>query len=418
MIKAEIIAIGTELLTGGDTSENGLFLSRELARLGCLVQWKSIVSDDPKDIEMALVQAASRASVIVTTGGLGSTEEGVTRKAVSRVTGRRLILHEKLLGQLEHRFAQRPKPLPISVSRQALIPARAHVLPNSLGTAPGFALHWGECYLLCLPGAPQEMRLMFSDCARPYLERLKHRAVIQIRVLRTTGLAESEIVERLKDLFRPPKADRGPITFSLVACLTGVDLHLRGMGRTESEILRVLSPWMETVRERLGEAIYGLDDETLEAVVGRLLVERGLRLAVAESCTGGLIGHRLTNVPGSSVYLDSVSVCYSNSSKTKVLGVPLRLLSEHGAVSAPVAAAMALGVRERSRTDLGLAVTGIAGPTGATPDKPVGLVFFALSSVSGVQAHFTQFRGDREAIKEQAAQSALDLLRRYLLAVR
>lgn len=418
MIKAEIIAIGTELLTGDDTSENSSFLSRELTRLGCLVRWKSIVSDDPKDIEMALVQAASRASVIVTTGGLGSTEEDVTRKAVSHATGRRLILHEKLLGQLERRFAQRQKPLPISLSRQALIPARAHVLPNSLGTAPGFALHWGECYLLCLPGVPQEMRQVFEDCARPYLERLKHRAAILIRVLRTTGLAESEIVERLKDLFRLPKADRGPITLGLVARLTGVDLHLRGMGRSESEVLRVLPPWMEKVRERLGEAVYGVDDETLEAVVGRLLVERGLRLAVAESCTGGLIGHRLTNVPGSSAYLNFVSVCYSNSSKTEVLGVPPRLLSEQGAVSAPVAAAMALGVRERSRTDLGLAVTGMAGPTGATPDKPVGLVFFALSSVSGIQTHFTQFRGDREAIKEQAAQSALDLLRRYLLAVR
>lgn len=245
---------------------------------------------------------------------------------------------------------------------------------------------------------------------------------MKTKIFRTTGLSESEINERLKDLFHPPpeadKAGPGPIALGLVARLTGVDLHFRGMGRTESEILRVLSPWMEKVRERLGEAIYGVDDETLEAVVGRLLVERGLRLAVAESCTGGLIGHRLTNVPGSSAYLDFVSVCYSNSSKTEVLGVPLRLLSEHGAVSAPVAAAMALGVRERSRTDLGLAVTGIAGPTGATPDKPVGLVFFALSSVYGIQTHFAQFRGDREAIKEQAAQSALDLLRRYLLAVR
>ena len=418
MMKAEIIAIGTELLIGGDTSENSSFLSRELTRLGCHVRWMSIVGDDQRDIETALQQAASRASVIVTTGGLGSTEDDVVRKAVSHVAGRRLILHEKLLAQLEHRFARRQKPLPISLSRQALIPARAHVLPNSLGTAPGFVLHWGECYLLCLPGGSQEMRLMFSDCARPYLERLKHRAVILVRILRTTGLAESEINERLKDLFHPPKADRVPITLGRVARLTGVDLHLGGMGRSESEILRVLSPWMEKVRERLGEAIYGVDDETLEAVVGRLLAERGLRLAVAESCTGGLIGHRLTNVPGSSAYLDSVSVCYSNFSKTEILGVPPRLLSEHGAISAPVAVAMASGVRERSRTDLGLAVTGIAGPTGATPDKPVGLVFFALSSVSGVQTHFTQFKGDREAIKEQAAQSALDLLRRYLLAVR
>jgi nicotinamide-nucleotide amidase len=412
MIKAEIIAIGTELLTGYVVERNSMFLAKELAQLGCVVQWKSIVGDVQKDTEAALHQAASRAAVIVTTGGLGTSGDDTTRRAVSHAVGRRLILNEKALEELERRFTQRQEPFPKNYSRQALFPVRAHILPNPAGMTPGFALHWKERYLLCLPGVPEEMQQMVVQAARSYLsDRLKRRTVIWMPILRTTGLTEFEIKERLKDLFRI----RRQTPVKLVSQWTGVDLYFKGVGRSESEVSDMLKPLMEKVQERLNGAIYGKDGETLEAVVGRLLSERQLKLAVAESCTGGLVGHRMTNVPGSSGYLDRVEVCYSNLSKTEVLGVPHRLLLEHGAVSIPVAAAMAKGVRERSRTDLGLAVTGIAGPTGATFNKPVGLVVFAIATKQGVETVSVQFGGDREAVKRQASQKALDLLRHHLL---
>ncbi len=412
MIKAEIIAVGTELLTGYVVERNSLVLARELTRLGCVVQWKSIVGDVQKDIETSLQQAASRATVIVTTGGLGISDDDTTRRAVSRVVGRRLILNEKVLEELEGRLTQ-GQPFPKNFSRQALFPVRAHVLPNPAGMTPGFALHWNERYLLCLPGIPQEMQQMYTQAGRPYLsERLKRQPVIRMPILHTTGLAESDIKERLKDLFR----NQRQATIRLVTQWTGVDIYFKGAGRSELEVLKTLKPLMDKIRERLNGAIYGKDDETLEAVVGRLLKAQRLKLAMAESCTGGLIGHRITNVPGSSVYLDRVEVCYSNLSKTQILGVPQRLLKEHGAVSIPVAAAMAQGIRERSRMDLGLAVTGIAGPTGATFNKPVGFVVFAVATKDGVETTSAQFDGDREAIKKQASQKALDLLRQHLLS--
>lgn len=412
MIKAEIIAIGEELLRGYVVERNSLVLAKELAQLGCVVQWKSIVGDVQKDTEAALQQAASRAGVIVTTGGLGTSGEDTTRRAVSHVVGRRLILNEKVLNELERRFAQKQQPFPKNYSRLALFPIRAHILSNPVGMTPGFALHWNERYLLCLPGVPQEMQQMVAKAGQSYLSaRLKRRTVVRMPVLHTTGLTESEIKERLKDLFHI----RRQMTVKLVSRWTGVDLYFKGVGCSESEVSNMLKPLLEKVQERLDGALYGTDSETLEAVVGRLLKEHRLNLAVAESCTGGLIGHRITNVPGSSVYLDRVEVCYSNLSKTEVLGVPHRLLEEHGAVSIPVAAAMAKGIRERSRTDLGLAVTGIIGPTGATVNKPVGLIIFAMATERGIETVSVQFEGDREAIKKQASQKALDLVRQHLL---
>jgi nicotinamide-nucleotide amidase len=412
MIKAEIIAIGSELLRGYVAERNSMVLAKELARLGCVVQWKSVVGDVQKDTEAALQQAASRAGVIVTTGGLGTSGEDTTRRAVSHVVGRRLVLNEKVLNALERRFAEKQQPFPKNYSRQALFPVRAHILPNPVGMTPGFVLHWNERYLLCLPGVPKEMQQMVVQAGRSYLSaRLKRRTVVRMPILHTTGLTEYEIKERLKELFRV----RRQTIVRLVTRWTGVDLYFKGIGRSEYEVSGVLKPLMEIVQERLEGAIYGTDDETLEAVVGRLLNEHRLNLAVAESCTGGLIGHRMTNVPGCSVYLDRVEVCYSNLSKTEVLGVPHRLLEVHGAVSIPVAAAMANGIRERSKTDLGLAVTGIAGPTGATVNKPVGLVIFAIASEQGIKTVSVQFEGNRGAIKRQASQKALDLVRQHLL---
>ena len=368
-MNAEIILIGTEFLTGNVREENGSILARKLTELGYLVRWITVIRDEPEDIQSALKQASSRASLVVTTGGLGIEEDDATRKAVSYVVGRRLVLNEKLLAQLERWFKKSKGAPKKGYSRKAMVPARSRILSSVDGKATGFALHWGDCYFVCLPGLTEEMVRVFDEAVQPYLsERPKGRSVIAVRTLHTAGLMESEVVDRLFDLLHP----RDPITIKIRSGWTGVDIEITSTGRSEREAKLPLDPIGEKLRERLGEAYYGEDRESLEQVVGQLLSRMGLRLSVAESCTGGLIGHRLTNIPGSSSYLDHVAVAYSNSSKMNLLAVPSELLRRHGAVSAAVAGAMAQGVRDRLGTDLGLSVTGIAGPAGGTPRQTCG----------------------------------------------
>ena len=411
-IKAEIISIGTEFLAGHVIERNSAILADELTRRGCAVQWISIVGDVRKDIEAALRHAASRATVIVTTGGLGMSRDDVTRRAVGHAVGRRLVLNEKVLKELERWFPTSQPPISQAYARGALIPARAHILLNPKGATQGFALQWDKRYLICLPGMTQEMHPMYLQSVLPYLAPLlKRLPAIRISILHTTGFTNAEIQKRLGELL----GVRGAVKIELIDRFPGVDILVKGTGRSEREVMEILEPLLDKIRERFKTMIYGEDKDTLEAVVGRVLSKRQLKIAIAESCTGGLIGHRITNVSGSSAYLNRVEVCYSNLSKIEVLGVPPRLLEEHGAVSAPVAAAMAKGVRERSRVALGLAVTGIAGPTGGTLKKPVGLVVFALATPKGVRTVSSQFSGGREAIKMQASEKALDLVRQYLL---
>lgn len=412
MIRAEIIATGSEFLWDGLPETNSVYLADRLIELGFEPVRKSVVGDDEPMMAEAIRQASSRAPVVLMTGGLGPTEDDLTKKVISQVTGRRLILQERLLEQHRRRFAERQQPMAAHHARQALMPARSTVIPNPSGAAPGLILHWENSYLICLPGVPYEMQAMFQMTVRPFLaQRFPSRPWHELHRFRTFGLMESAVNERLADLM----VGRREVRIGLMATPAGVDVRILGTGRNPGAVRVLLEGLLSKVEERLTDVLYAKGPEEMETVVGRLLRERGLKLAVAESCTGGLIGHRLTNVPGSSDYLDRVVVCYSDRAKIKILGLPPELVKAKGAVSAPVAGAMARGIRQTARTDLGLAVTGIAGPSGATSEKPVGLVFFGLDEGRELETSSARFSGDREAIKFRASQYALDLLRRCLL---
>ena len=410
-ITAEIIATGSEMLWDGRTDTNSVWLSDRLIELGLEPSRKTVVGDEEAAIADAIRQAASRAAVVLITGGLGPTEDDLTRKVVSQVTRRRLVLQEKLIEQIRRRFAERGLEMPAQSTRQALMPSRASVIPNPGGSAAGFILHFETSYLVCLPGVPHEMRAMFEQTVRPFLlQRFSVRPHHELHRFRTFGLAESAVNERLADLM----IGHRNVRFGLTAKPAGVDVRVLGTGGSPGQVRLLLDELLPRVEERLADVLYGRGGEEMEEVVGRLLKGARLRLAVAESCTGGLIGHRLTDVPGSSDYLDRVAVCYSDRAKTELLGVPEELIRENGAVSAPVAAAMARGVCLNAKSDYGLSVTGIAGPGGATPQKPVGLVFFALDDGRETRTIFQRFSGDRQTIKFRASQYALDWLRRAL----
>ncbi|MGH7394823.1 MAG: competence/damage-inducible protein A [Candidatus Methylomirabilales bacterium] len=413
-MNAEILTVGTELLLGQIVDTNAAFIAERLAEAGIDVYFKTTVGDNPARIEAAVRQALGRAQVVLCTGGLGPTEDDLTRDVVAKVTGRPLRLNPAVLAQIQARFARRGIPMARNNERQAQVPEGALVLENPRGTAPGLLLRVDpEQTVVLLPGVPAEMRPMLTEIVLPRLREvygLKGR--IRSRVLRTTGVSESKVDELLGDLW----AERNP-TIALLARSGEIHVRLTAKAETEAELTHLLDGREAQVRERLGDIVFGRDEESLEVIVGRLLLARRLTLAVAESCTGGLVGHRITNVPGSSAYFDRGVVVYSNQAKTALLGVPAELIAAKGAVSAEVAAAMAEKMREGAGVDLALAVTGIAGPTGGSPEKPVGLTYIALAHSGGVAAHEFRFFTDRDLNKQRAAQTALDLVRRHLLGL-
>jgi nicotinamide-nucleotide amidase len=418
MVRAEIIAIGSELLLGGVADTNSLYLAEELLKLGIEVRYKTVVGDETKDIEAALQHALGRADVVITTGGLGPTEDDLTRKVVARVTGRRLVLHDETLHHITQRLVARGRRMTAEQATQALIPRGAQVIPNSVGTAPGFFLRFkdegkAERTLMCLPGVAMEVQHIFSEGGRALLEAVvgtAARGTLLRRRLRTFGLVESEVDARLRDLYT---AERNAV-LGLQAGVYGVDVSITIQGGNPDSADAVMRRMERAVRDRVGDFLYATGEQTMEGVVASKLKEKGLTVAVAESCTGGLIGQRLTSVPGSSAYFDRDVVTYSDRAKVALLKVPEALIRAKGSVSGEVAQAMAEGVREQSGADLALAVTGIAGPTGGTKDKPVGLVFLALADKRTEVVRSHQFSGDREVIRFRASQAALDLLRRYL----
>jgi nicotinamide-nucleotide amidase len=414
---AETIAIGSELLVGGRSDSNSLFIADALASIGIEVRFKTLVGDDQSDITGVLTTACRRAGIVIMTGGLGPTVDDCTREAVASVTGRRLARRKEAFESMRARLAQWGRTPNRGQLRQALIPSRAMVLPNPVGSASGFALTWRNARLIALPGVPSEMQAMMQESVIPLLANQQGRAKragphpIRRLTFHTWGLPESEVDTKLKGLI--PK--QTPVALGLLASPTGVlvSLTTRAHRSIKEPVLLSLA---EEVRTRLREWIYAEGQGTLEEVVGRLLRRQRLTVAVAESCTGGLIGYRLTQVAGSSAYVDRGVLCYSNRAKTDLLGVPAGLIEQHGAVSREVAEAMAKGMRERAGVSVALSVTGIAGPGGATETKPVGLVHIGLDGGSdGVVTKEFRFHGDRSVIRQRAAQAALDLLRRWLI---
>lgn len=420
MTTAEIIAVGSELLLGGRVDTNSLFLSEALAEHGIEVRFKSVVGDDVEDIGVAVTNAARRAKIVLITGGLGPTVDDVTREAVAEVTGKPLRLRPRAFTSIKTRLQAAGRTVSDNQRRQAFLPADAILLRNPAGVAPGFALQWKRCWIVCLPGVSHEARRMWTESLLPLLRRQGLlSSAIETRTIHTFGLLEGEIDNRIAEII--PAAS--PFRLSLLASPLGVSVSLTQSGTTERrqagkknsrQSAMSLDDLMNHVIATLGQHVFSIDGQTMEEVVGRYLRDRGLTIALAESCTGGLIAHRLTQVAGSSAYVDRGVVCYGNRAKIELLGVSNALLKKHGAVSAPVAKAMAQGIRTRSKVDVGLSVTGITGPDGGTEDKPVGLVYVGLATAKKSFTKEFRFHGERATIKLRSSQGALDVLRRWL----
>jgi nicotinamide-nucleotide amidase len=409
---AELLTIGTELLLGQIVDTNAAWMAQRLAEAGIDVFHKSTVGDNWGRIEAAIRLAMSRADVVLMTGGLGPTEDDLTREVLAAVLGRPLRLDPQVLAAIEQRFAHRRVAMPQNNRKQAMVPEGAEVLHNPRGTAPGLWIRHGECALVCMPGVPSEMRPMLLDQVIPRIRaNFGIRSRIVSRVLKTCGISESTLDQRIGDYFRDM---RNP-TIGVLAHAGEIHVRLTCKGDDLGEIVAMLDELEGKIRARLGHLIFGRDEEKLEAVVGRLLRERKATLAVAESCTGGLLGERITSVGGSSRYFLGGAIVYSNGLKTEFAGVPAALIEKHGAVSREVAAAMAEGIRKRCGATFGVGVTGVAGPAGGTETKPVGLVFHALASENGTEVVERNFPGDRKRIRWFASQQALDMVRRKLM---
>ena len=412
---AELIAIGSELLSWDKAETNSLYISKQLNLLGINVRFKSIVGDAESDIEAVLKAAVSRSQVVIITGGLGPTEDDLTRKAVAKALKRGLVLKEELIEKIKKRFESMGKAMPKNNERQALMPNKAVVIDNPIGTAPGFAIEHDKVIIICLPGVPAEMQRMFEDGAVPLIKkRINASEAVKLRIIRTCGIAEAKVDELIGDLYTIDKN----IRIGLAADEKGVDVRITSSKASEIETSRLFAELEEKITARLKDYIYGFDNEEMEEIVVRLLMEKGAKLAVAESCTGGLISKRFTDISGSSACFDRGIVSYSNEAKVQMLKVSSKLIEEYGAVSSQVAMAMAEAARKISNTELGIGVTGIAGPTGGTPEKPVGLVYIAISEKGKeTRCKGYNFAGNRGMIRMKASQFALNIIRRALLNI-
>jgi nicotinamide-nucleotide amidase len=412
---AEIIAVGSELLTPFRADTNSLVLTTRLNDLGIIVAGKAIVGDDVEMLAALVRLALARVDLVVTTGGLGPTEDDVTREAVARALT--LAMHEDLalVRAIEARFARRGLAMPASNRRQAMVPEGASVLVNPAGTAPGLWIDAGEQAVILLPGPPREMRAILDGDLRPRLSARSEGHRVERRVISTTGRPESAVDEVVAPIYGPWRAGPMPIATTILAANGQIELHLSATSDGTGAARKRLDAAVGTLAGALGDIVFSVDGQPLEAVVGRGLRARGWRIAAAESCTGGGLLSRLTDIPGSSAYVIGGVVAYDNTVKVADLGVPASTLETHGAVSEPVALAMAEGVRVRLSADVGVAITGIAGPDGGSAEKPVGTVVIAIAVIGRAPAVRTYlFLGDRAMIRTQSVVAALDLVRRAL----
>jgi competence/damage-inducible protein CinA-like protein len=413
-MRASIVAVGSELLTPFRVDTNSLLITERLNAIGYDVRLKAVVGDDIADIASVFERAMTEADLVVMTGGLGPTEDDLTREAVARVLGRTLEIDERIVEGLKERFAKRGLRMTDNNRRQAMVPSGAIVLENPNGSAPGLLLTHERTDVVLLPGPPRELEPMLDALIRDRLASRAGGAALFRRVLRITGRPESEVDAIAQPIYSKWLTEPVAISTTILAALGQLELHLTASARNRAEADAALDRATSLLQEALGPSVYSTNGRPLEAVVGEMLRERGLTVAAAESCSGGLLTSRLTDVPGSSAYVERAVVCYSNRAKVELLGVSEAVIREHGAVSEPVARAMAEGVASRSGTDVGLAITGIAGPGGGTPDKPVGTVVVAVTVRGETRVRTLKLFGGREMIKFQSAQAALNMLRLML----
>lgn len=407
----EIVSVGTELLMGQITDTNAAYIAARLPEAGCRALYRQTVGDNLQRLVAVLRTALDRSDAVITIGGLGPTPDDLTRQGIAEAIGEPLIEDPKLRAMLEALFARRNYPLTSSQYLQAQRPVSAVPIDNPNGTAPGLMVRQVDKRIFALPGPPNELIPMFDQQVLPELRRVNAgQQVILSRMLRVCGMGEALAAEKLGALLESanptvaPYAKLGEVHFRLSAAAADPDAALPLLDAMEQE-----------VRARLGNAVYGVDEETLESVVVRLLMERHQWVSVAESCTGGLLGSRFTDVPGASAVFKGGVIAYSNQVKQDPLGVPAETLETHGAVSEPVVLAMTQGARQRFGTDWAVAISGVAGPDGGTPDKPVGTVWIAVDGPDGAVAERMNYGGQRSTIKWRATQTALVMLRERLL---
>jgi nicotinamide-nucleotide amidase len=410
-MRAEIIAVGSELLTPFRQDTNSLWLTGELNRLGIRVVHKAIVGDARDEMRSSFRGAMERADVIISCGGLGPTDDDRTRETVAELLGRKLKLNEEILRGIKERFHKFARTMPEINARQAMVPEGAVVLPNSRGTAPGLWLEAEGHIIVMLPGVPHELKGLFENEVSARLARVAPAERLYSRDLRISGLPESEVETRVRPLY----AAYPDTETTILSAPTGIQLHPRIWSSDRAKAELVLDEITSRMALALGEYLFSTRGEILEEVVARLLSENRATVAVAESCTGGLLAERLTNIAGSSAYFLGGVVCYSNELKTSMVGVPAEMIEPKGAVSSEVALALADGIRRRTGATIGVGVTGIAGPGGGTAEKPVGLVHIGIADERGPREKAYRFTGERDRIRMQASQTALDAIRRYFL---
>jgi nicotinamide-nucleotide amidase len=412
---AEIIAVGSEMLTPFRQDTNSLYLTEKLNSLGVEVSFKTIVGDNLKDIVRVTKSALARADILIVSGGLGPTEDDLTREAAAQTLGLHLKRDPEIVEAIERRFTEHGWKMSPNNIKQADVISGATVLPNANGTAPG---QWiggrsdgKEKIVVLLPGPPHELKALFEGAVLERLRAKVPKQFISARVLKITGLGESACDARVAPIYKR-FAD---VDTTILAAPGEIQLHLRTRGKSEEAADKRLDELVELVEEELGDSVYSDNGDSLEQIVSYFLQMRDATLAVAESCTGGLVAERLTSVSGSSRYFIGGAVVYSNQLKTQLADVPADLIDVYGAVSEQVARALAEGIRTKCGTTLGLGITGVAGPTGGTAEKPVGLVFHALAGERGTEVVKRNFPGDRARIRWFASQQALDMVRRKLM---
>ncbi|GAC1668840.1 MAG: competence/damage-inducible protein A [Candidatus Acidiferrum sp.] len=410
-MKAEIIAVGSELLTPDRTDTNSLFLTEELNKLGIEVVRKSIVGDNREYLRETFKEALDRVELVIACGGLGPTEDDLTRETVAELLGRKLVRNEKVLHAIEARFRSFGREMPEINVRQAMVPEGAEALENSRGTAPGLWIPDGERMITLLPGPPRELKPMFQEAIIPRLARRVSGVRMFHRELRVTGMGESHVEQRIAPIYKR----YSEVNTTVLAAPGEIQVHLRMWTENGPLAKKTFDEIVQGFDIALGDRIFSRDGEPLDEVVARQLVLNNSTIASAESCTGGLLAQRLTAIAGSSAYFLGGVVCYSNERKTVWTDVPPELIQAKGAVSAEVAAALADGIRRRVGSTLGVGITGVAGPGGGSEEKPVGTVHLALAHAGGVKERAARFPGDRESIRWQASQAALDMVRIYLL---
>jgi nicotinamide-nucleotide amidase len=410
-MKAEIIAVGSELLTPDRMDTNSLFLTEELNKLGIEVVRKTVVGDNTELLREAFRDALNRVPLIISSGGLGPTEDDLTRETLADLLGRKLQRNDEIVRQIQARFRSFGREMPENNVRQAMVPEGAEILPNPRGTAPGLWIEDGEHSVALLPGPPRELKPLFQEEVLPRLERRVSGVRMHHRELRVTGLGESLVDARIAPIYK-----RFPEVSTVVLASPGeTQVHLRIWTDDAESAKKKLDEITQGFELALTDRIFSQDGTSMEEVVARLLTLNNATIAAAESCTGGLLAERLTSIAGSSVYFLGGVVCYSNELKTAWADVPADLIHSKGAVSSEVASALAQGIRRRVGSTLGVGITGIAGPGGGTEEKPVGTVHIALASAEGIKEKMARFPGDREMIRFQASQVALDLVRTHLL---